>query len=143
MEVFGHARDRGQPLGPRVSWGVPFTAAAVRLARTHVTVALRRYGVPQHVVDDARIVVSELLGNALRHARPIRNAGLVVTLELQPDSLRLSVADGGSGTLPTLLHPPALALHGRGLTLVRTLTREWGVREGAHGNTVFGVLGIA
>jgi anti-sigma regulatory factor (Ser/Thr protein kinase) len=122
---------------------VPFTAAAVRSARTNVTVALRRYGVPQRVVDDARIVVSELLGNALRHARPIQDAGLVLTLEVQSDSVSLSVSDGGSATLPTLLHPPELALSGRGLTIVRTLTREWGVREGAEGNTVFGVLAIA
>lgn len=125
------------------SWNIPFTPAAVRSARTNVTVALRRYGVPQHVVDDARIVVSELLGNALRHARPIQNAGLVLSLEIEADSVRLAVSDGGSATLPTLLHPPDLALGGRGLTIVRTLTREWGVREDADGNTVFGVLAIA
>jgi len=95
------------------------------------------------VVDDARLVVSELLGNALRHARPIRNAGLVLTLEMQQDAVRLSVSDGGSATLPTLLHPPELAVSGRGLTMVRTLTREWGVREEEEGNTVFGVLAIA
>lgn len=143
MPVLGSPREGAPRAAQRVSWGLPFTTAAVRSARTNVTVALRRAGVPQHVVDDARIVVSELLGNALRHARPIRDTGLVLSLEVQPDSVRLSVSDGGSGTLPTLLHPPELAPHGRGLTLVRTLTREWGVREGAHGNTVFGVLGIA
>jgi anti-sigma regulatory factor (Ser/Thr protein kinase) len=122
---------------------MPFSAASVRGARTNVTVALRRHGVPQPAVDDARIVVSELLGNALRHARPIPNAGLVLTLEVEPDAVRLSVSDGGSATLPTLLHPPALASSGRGLTIVRTLTREWGVREGANGNTVFGVIARA
>ena len=78
-----------------------------------------------------------------RHARPIQNAGLMLTLEVQPDSVRLSVSDGGSATLPTLLHPPDLALSGRGLTIVRTLTREWGVCEGVDGNTVFGVLAFA
>lgn len=104
---------------------------------------LRRRGVAQHVIDDARLVVSELLGNALRHARPIPETGLVLTLDVQPDAVRLSVSDGGSATLPTLLHAPGLAPGGRGLTIVRTLTREWGVREGAQGNTVFGVLGTA
>ncbi len=121
---------------------MPFAPSAVRTARTSVTVALRRHGVTQHVVDDARIVVSELLGNALRHARPIPHAGLVLTLEVEPDSVRLAVSDGGSPTLPTLLHPPDLASSGRGLTIVCTLTREWGVREGPDGNTVFGVLAI-
>lgn len=50
------------------------------------------------------------------------------------------MSDGGSATLPTVLHPPTLAPSGRGLTIVRTLTREWGVLESAEGNTVFGVL---
>lgn len=126
-----------------MSWAVPFSPSAVRSARTNVTVALRRFGVAQHIVDDARIVVSELLGNALRHARPTSDGGLILRLELLPDAVRLSVCDGGSATLPTLLHPPELALSGRGLTIVRTLTREWGVREGVDGNTVFGVLAIA
>jgi anti-sigma regulatory factor (Ser/Thr protein kinase) len=121
---------------------VPFSPTSVRTARTNITVALRRHGVPQHVVDDARIVVSELLGNALRHARPIPNAGLVMSLEVCGDSIRIAVSDGGSATLPTLLHPPELALSGRGLTIVRTLTSEWGVSETPHGNTVFGVLSL-
>ena len=124
------------------SWLLPFTATSVRNARTHITVALRRHGIAQHVVDDARIVVSELLGNALRHARPIRDGGLLLSLDVEADSVRLEVSDGGSATLPTLLHPPALALSGRGLTIVRTLTREWGVHETADGNTVFGVLAL-
>jgi anti-sigma regulatory factor (Ser/Thr protein kinase) len=143
MAVLGTAGEEAARPASRLSWAVPFAAAAVRTARTSVTVALRRYGVPQQVIDDARIVISELLGNALRHARPIRDAGLVLTLEVRPDSVRLSVSDGGSATLPTLLHPPPLALSGRGLTIVRTLTREWGVREGVEGNTVFGVLAIS
>jgi serine/threonine-protein kinase RsbW len=128
---------------PVRSWGVPFSPAAVRDARTDVTVELRRSGVPQRVIDDARLVVSELLGNALRHARPIPDCGLVLTLELLSDAVRLAVSDGGSATLPTLLHAPGLAPSGRGLSIVRTLTREWGVREGVQGNTVFGVLAIA
>jgi anti-sigma regulatory factor (Ser/Thr protein kinase) len=131
-------------VSPRIaSWGVPFTASSVRSARTNVTVTLRRYGITQRIIDDARVVVSELLGNALRHARPIQGCGLVLTLEVDDESVRLSVADGGSATLPTLLHPPQLAPEGRGLTIVRTLTREWGVREGEDGNTVFGVLARA
>lgn len=107
-----------------------------------MTVALRRHGIAQQVVDDARIVVSELLGNALRHARPIPNEGLVMSLEVDDDVVRVAVADGGSATLPALLHGPDLASSGRGLRIVRTLTREWGVREDDRGNTVFAVLAL-
>ena len=142
MDHLGISGQAATDTAPALSWSVPFNPAAVPTARTSVTIALRRHAVPQSVIDDARIVVSELLGNALRHARPIPETGLVLSLELQRDSVRLSVSDGGSATLPTLLHPPELALSGRGLTIVRTLTTEWGVRESADGNTVFGVLAI-
>ena len=50
------------------------------------------------------------------------------------------VNDGGSATLPTLISTPLLSLGGRGLSIVRTLTRDWGVQETRNGNTVFGVL---
>jgi anti-sigma regulatory factor (Ser/Thr protein kinase) len=124
------------------SWALPFALSAVRPARTNVTAVLRRHGLSQRVIDDARIVVSELVANAVRHARSIPNVGLTLSLEVGGDAVRLAVTDGGSATLPTILHPPDLALSGRGLTIVRTLTSEWGVREGSDGNTVFGVLPV-
>ncbi|MEP6650359.1 MAG: ATP-binding protein, partial [Lapillicoccus sp.] len=105
--------------------------------------ALRRHAVPQGVIDDARLVVTELLGNALRYARPTGSGCLVLAVDVLPDGVRLAVSDGGSTTLPTLLHPPTLAPSGRGLGIVGTLTRECGVLDDADGNTVFGVLAIA
>ncbi|MEP6666963.1 MAG: ATP-binding protein [Nocardioidaceae bacterium] len=125
------------------SWTVPFSPTSVRTARTTITVALRRHGVTPGVIDDARMVVSELLGNALRHARPLPDGVLRVVLEIQDGAIRLSVVDGGSATLPTLLSPPTMALGGRGLSIVRNLTRDWGVLESRGGNTVFGVLNLA
>ncbi|MGH3505415.1 MAG: ATP-binding protein, partial [Nocardioidaceae bacterium] len=104
---------------------------------------LRRHGIVQRVVDDARVVVSELLGNALRHARPIEGGKLLLTMEVTADSVRLAVTDGGAATLPRVLRTAELAPNGRGLTIVRTLTREWGVDETGQGNTVFGVLPVS
>ena len=40
--------------------------------------------------------------------------------------MRIAVVDGGSVTLPTLLHPPPMSVGGRGLSIVRTLTHELG-----------------
>jgi anti-sigma regulatory factor (Ser/Thr protein kinase) len=117
--------------------------AAVRVARTTVTVTLRKLDVATTVIDDARVVVSELLGNALRHARPLPDGTLRVGLVIDRETLRLFVVDGGSVTLPTLLNPPLLSIGGRGLSIVRTLTRDWGVQETGAGNTVFGVLSLA
>jgi anti-sigma regulatory factor (Ser/Thr protein kinase) len=125
------------------TWTVPFAAPAVHVARAAVSHALTRAGVAAHVVEDARVVVSELLGNALRHARPLPDGTLIVELILEARSLRICVVDGGSVTLPTLLHPPPMSVGGRGLSIVRTLTQNWGVQETGSGNTVYGVLSLA
>jgi serine/threonine-protein kinase RsbW len=125
------------------SWAVPFSPTSVAAARTTIAGELRRHGVSNTVIEDARVVVSELLGNALRHARPLPDGVLRVGLEINPGTIRLSVIDGGSATLPTLLTPPTLAIGGRGLSIVRHLTRDWGVLESRGGNTVFGVLNLA
>jgi len=125
------------------TWTVPFSASAVHVARAAVTHALHTAGVGANIVEDARVVVSELLGNALRHARPLPDGTLLVELVLEPRSLRICVVDGGSVTLPTLRHPPPMSVGGRGLSIVRTLTQNWGVQESGSGNTVYGVLTLS
>lgn len=122
------------------SWVVPFASSSARTVRTDITVELRRCGVVQRTIDDARIVASELLGNALRYAEPLATGGLGVCLQVQPNWVRIAVSDGGSMTLPALLHSPMLAPGGRGLAIVNTLASTWGVQERSDGNTVFGVL---
>jgi anti-sigma regulatory factor (Ser/Thr protein kinase) len=111
--------------------------------RRAVVEDLTAQGLDGDIVDEAEIVVSELLGNALRHARPLPDGTLRVILELEPKSIRICVVDGGSATLPTLQHPPPMSVGGRGLSIVRTLTQNWGVQESHSGNTVFGVLHLS
>jgi hypothetical protein len=50
------------------------------------------------------------------------------------------VADGGAGTVPSVVSPTPLARSGRGLGIVHSLTSDWGVKETSDGNTVFGIL---
>ncbi len=119
---------------------MPFALSAVRTARLNLTAALRHAGVDQRILDDACVVVSELLSNALRHASSRPDGGLTVELEVSPADVTISVLDGGSATLPALMSAPTLAPSGRGLAIVRTLTEAWGVRESPAGNVVFGVL---
>lgn len=122
------------------SWTVPFSASAVHAARSTVATKLRGLDAADAVVEDARVVVSELLGNALRHARPLPDGTLRIGLVVEDHAVRLFVVVGGSATLPTLLTPPPLSAGGRGLAIVSALSHDWGVRETGAGNTVFGVL---
>jgi serine/threonine-protein kinase RsbW len=127
----------------RWSWTLPFLLSSVAEARAQVATVLITQGVGADIVDDACSVVSELLGNALRHARPKADGHVVVTLGIDDTSLALAVEDGGGVTVPSLVSPPPLARNGRGLGIVHSLTRDWGIRERADGNTVFGILSRA
>jgi len=120
-----------------------FSPSSAPTARSCVSDTLRRLGTAQTVIDDARVVVSELLANALRHARPLPTGHLQVGLVVGTGSLRIFVTDGGSATLPSLTNASPMSPGGRGLSIVGTLTRDWGVRESSGGNTVFGVLDLA
>lgn len=122
------------------SWLLPFNAVSASAGRAQVTRILRSAGVGQATIDDACAVLSELLANSVRHARPRPDGQVLVTMVLDNASVSVAVADGGGATVPSLVHPAPLASGGRGLGIVHTLTRHWGVRAADEGNTVFGVL---
>jgi serine/threonine-protein kinase RsbW len=123
------------------SWALPFHLMSVPRARRLVSQALIERKIRPDVVADSRSVVSELVGNAVRHARPRSDGCIEVTLTLDDASILVSVADGGGATVPSVVSPAPMARSGRGLGIVHTLTRDWGVRESSEGNTVFGILG--
>jgi hypothetical protein len=70
------------------------------VARRWVRIQLAALGLRRALLDDVEVVVSELLGNAVRHARPI--AGALVFLAWRVDdgasgrAVTLQVTDGGS-----------------------------------------------
>jgi anti-sigma regulatory factor (Ser/Thr protein kinase) len=122
------------------SWPLPFTPASAPAARSRVTDVLRSFDVEPATVDNARLVVSELLGNALRHGRARASGDVLLTMVVDPEAVSIEVADGGGHTLPTLVHAPLMSLGGRGLRIVHTVSRDWGVREAVGGKTVFAVV---
>ena len=102
---------------------------SVRAARDFTVATLRLWGTAERSQDIA-IVVSELLTNALRHARPgsgeswprqpIR-LGL-----LQPGPCVLCAVADPSKAAPSLQAPGSLAETGRGLPIVCALSDQWG-----------------
>ncbi len=110
---------------------------------------LRMSGVSEGVVDDAVLILSELLSNACRHGRPLGDAAVVgdgnVRAAWRLDKrgkLTIEVTDGGGPTRPVPATPSVTAHGGRGLGIIAALGEEWGVRDGAAGEvTVWVVLG--
>ncbi len=88
------------------------------------------------MIETASLVVSEVVTNAVIHARS--EADLV--LERTPTALRISVTDRGSGLRRA--KPAAGSDGGRGLLIVEELSTSWGVEPTGSGNRVWAELPI-
>ena len=115
---------------------LPCQPVSVAVARHRITSEMRSAGTTDGAVDNAAIVVTELLTNAIRHASPLSGRWLQVTWDLENESVEIAVSDGGSTTLPRVSRPALSALGGRGLEIVETLSQRWGVRCAGPGTTV-------
>jgi anti-sigma regulatory factor (Ser/Thr protein kinase) len=109
---------------------------APALARHFVTDLLQRL---EHsaLLEDAKLVVSELATNAMVHAR----SSFTVEVHPRATGVRLSVRDA-SRTKPTLSDHDALAISGRGLRLIDMLAANWGVELADDGKTVWAELRV-
>lgn len=107
---------------------------AVARARRFVRECLESSGL-HDLVDDARLIVSELVTNALLHAG--LPAELVVSLA--PPMARLEVRDR-SPVPPTRPERNDEAMTGRGLHLIEGLAYDWGVEQLPPGKVVWAQL---
>lgn len=108
-----------------VTLRLPFASSSVSVARQRLNAWMAGVGGSPDCVEDARIVVSELVANAVRHAQPLADGSLLVTWGLERDEVQVSVTDGGSRTRPRNVLAPPTALAGRGLAIVDALARRW------------------
>lgn len=83
-------------------------------------------------VDDAMVVISELVSNALVHGAPPRT----VRLARVGTALLIEVFDG-SRHAPHLVEPVPTTAGGHGLQLVARLTSTWGTRLSVDGKCVW------
>lgn len=74
------------------------------------------------LMDDAALIVSELLTNAIRAGCDAVTVGFA----LEPGCLRLGVSDNAPG-VPALQALPSNDAGGRGLPIVAALAQDWGV----------------
>lgn len=110
----------------------PFDPRSVPGARRFVRDALRRW--PEETVEVAELMVSELATNCIRHA----GTGFDLSVRTG-EEIRVEVTDAGHGT-PRVLHPSPEEPSGRGLRIVGSLSRAWGVCSRPEGKTVWFTL---
>jgi anti-sigma regulatory factor (Ser/Thr protein kinase) len=107
---------------------------ASREARDAARVVLEDWDVPVPLVDDALLVISELVTNAVRHA------GTASTLELElgqtGERLRVALTDG-SAAQPRARRAGTAAEDGRGMTILAALSDRWGIEPHQGGKRVW------
>jgi anti-sigma regulatory factor (Ser/Thr protein kinase) len=118
----------------------PSIPESVRIARLHVRAALGFHGLGEYA-DDAEIITSELVTNAVQHVRDDGTGTIVVTIArvLNPAAVTVVVSDSSSQG-PIRRDTSADSDHGRGLQIVEALSAHWGWRQEDSGKAVFAVL---
>lgn len=106
---------------------LPHAPSSVAVARRRLSSELADSGVYETVVDDASVILSELISNALRHARPLPSGQVRVCWLRRGDVLELEVSDGGAMTEPRRGPGTLSSLGGRGLGLDDGATTVWAV----------------
>lgn len=103
------------------------TAEAVGLARHALD---RLAGVVQRpILDDLRLMVSELVTNSVRHAGLGRQDPIRLMVAVREEVIRVEVLNPGNGFLPPGTQPTIYQTSGWGLFLVSRLADRWGVDE--------------
>lgn len=132
--------ERERRAGEAVRMRVPFDPASAAVVREELRSWLARHGTDERIVDDARLIASELVANALRHARPIEQDVVLVGWWAEDDRLAFEVVDGGAQTLPAQRAATEQATGGRGLQIVAALADRWWVHAAPGSTTVRAVL---
>ena len=100
---------------------LPNDLRAPREARLAISQFLTRAGLPQ-LVDDAQLLASELVTNAVQHAcGPIK-----VRASLSEGFVRIEVSDSATATAPARRRAAPTDEGGRGMELVEKLSVRWG-----------------
>ncbi|MDI3386221.1 ATP-binding protein [Streptomyces sp. B-S-A8] len=131
---------------PAPSWRIslPHTTAAVPVARALVRTVLHELDRPADC-DTAELLTAELVANAVEHTAGLRPIELVV--EVLPAGCQVEVHDADPrppGDLDRAAQPDEpdpWQEHGRGLLLIRALSRSCGHRRTDSGKAVWFTLG--
>lgn len=119
--------DGPAPTGGRLSITLPPQSASCARARHAVRAFCQANALPQ-LADDAELLCSELVTNALQHS----GGRIRLIAESAGGSLRVTVGDDGPGSVPVLRDADDQAESGRGIALVSQIAARWGTTR--HGS---------
>jgi serine/threonine-protein kinase RsbW len=120
-----------------ISLSLPALPSSATTARSEVTRRLAQR-ITNGALEDVRLLLTELITNALRHSGMTADDEIGVRAELSGGTVRIEVHDPGRDG-PIERREPGARGGGYGLFLVERLTDEWGVEQ-RDGTTVWAEL---
>ena len=115
-----------------IAFTLPSTPYSVQMARFYIRAALTYHGLGDYA-EDAEMVTSELVTNAVKHSGALK-FGLAGS-----GAVAVIVAD--SSTNPPVRRDLCVdSEHGRGLSIVDALSARWGWRPDDPGKAVYAIL---
>ncbi len=124
------ARLRRLPADNHASWTFEPKLTAVREARAALTEPMKRWGL-EDMLPTTELLVSELVTNAIRYSHGD------VTLRLVNEKALVCEVLDNSAALPRLRQANGEDENGRGLQVVRQLSKRWGARRTPAGKVVW------
>lgn len=102
-------------------------------ARAHTVHALREWQIDDDIVEALRLIVSELVANAVVHTA---SRTIEITVSVTATEAIVTVTDQGLFGTPVAREARAEEEHGRGLALVEALATRWESTPLADGTQV-------
>ncbi|MEO8690808.1 MAG: ATP-binding protein [Solirubrobacteraceae bacterium] len=119
---------------PLIALELPAEPHSAKVARDAVA------GLDGHlgeVFGDVVLVISELVTNSVRHAGLDAGDLVQLSVNVDGDTIRIAVRDGGSGFDPPAAPSDPACVGGWGLVLVEHLSDRWGVEHDGEANVVW------
>lgn len=111
----------------RATWRMPFEPATASIARTKLASFLTLNRASSQVIDDALIVLSEMVANAVSHGDPSDDGKIELSWSINKGLLEISVHDGGADASLEPIDFDEDSLSGRGLSIIARVADRWWV----------------
>ena len=128
------ARTKALPRDRVLTLDLPPDSEAAPIAREATRRQLDAWGAGEETAFTTELIVSELVGNAVRHGEPPLRLRLILG-----QMLTCEVSDAASSA-PHVQHARTVDETGRGLFILASLADQWGARYHAQGKTVWAEL---
>ena len=117
--------------GTKVLLTIPARAEYITLCRLALTGIARVRDLPEELLADLKLALTEATSNSVRHAYAEDGAGVVeISYELLADKLVIEVTDEGAGFDPAEAEgpPEELSEGGLGIAIIRAIADEVEIR---------------